>query len=120
MSMGKKTLPSYVIVAAQSLGSSFSTVPTNTARFDRVCLYMNATGTPTGVLSVQASNDYNPTTPGAVAHWADVPLSLTALSGSPQDYFIDIQMTAIPWFRLHYVFTSGTGSLYAVISAKES
>lgn len=81
-----------------------------------------ATGTPTGVIKVQGSLDYSPTnnSPAVGPTWFDVDLSLNALTGAPNNYFIDFTETSIPWLRVVYTRASGTGSLDVVATAKES
>ena len=112
MSYSKRIIDSYAILSSQSMASSFESGATSIKYMDRVCLHIQCTGTPTGTLGIQASADGN--------NWVDMPLGLTALSGSPQDYFIDLQETALPWIRINYVSVSGTGSASATLTARES
>lgn len=116
----KTSLKSYPLLNAISMGASLVSLPTSLEKFDRCNLYINCTGTPTGVLTVQYSPDYDPNKPSASATWIDLSFGLTALSGSPQDYVIDIVETSIPWIRVKYVRSSGTGAITAIVSGKES
>jgi len=125
LSTGKRTLPPFEIVQPTLLTSSFVSNPVSVQRLDRVGLEIIVTGTPTGTVTVQGSIDYVPPTvqisPSvSPATWFDIPLDLDALTGGPQTYVIDMVTTAIPWLRISYTFTSGTGSMTAVIVAKES
>lgn len=113
MSSRKNTIKTYTLADAQSLAASFQTVSTSVERLDRVCLYIDVkTSDAVGNVSVQSSID-NET-------WVDLPLGLVSIAGADQDYFIDLQVTSIPWVRVAWTRTSGTGTLTAKLSAKES
>lgn len=74
------------------------------------------TGTPTGTFSVQGSLDYflGPDgKPGNVGTWDDMGISVTAPSGSAGKALVDITITGIPWVKIVYTNTSGTGTLTA-------
>lgn len=86
---------------------------------------MEFTGTIAGSVTVQVSNDYVPPTQNQAniinpANWFDAPLSLNALPGSPNRYFIDFPETGVPWLRINVAYASGSGNLTAVVTAKES
>ena len=119
MATGKRTLPPFTIVNGTSLASSFQSTPVSVERFDRVFIEILCSGSPTGTVTVQGSNDYNPASL-ATPNWFDLPLSLNDLTGSAQNYVIDMQQTAAPWLRISYTSTSGSGNMTAVITAKES
>ena len=113
MSNRKNTIKTYTVISGQSLGASFAGPSTSTERLDRVCLHIVCTTSDAvGAVAVQSSVD-NQT-------WVDIPIGLTALAGANQDYFIDLQVTAIPFFRVAYTRTSGTGTMTVKLSAKES
>jgi hypothetical protein len=110
--MGQKWILEPYVFQTTSLAASFTSEATSIKRFDRCLLQIVCAGTPAGTLTVQGSAD-NIT-------FVELPLSLTVLAGSAQNYFVDIQQTAIAWLRLKYVRTSGTGTIAATITAKES
>lgn len=113
MSSRKNTIKTYTLADAQSLAASFQTVSTSVERLDRICLYIDVqTTSAVGAVAVQSSID-NET-------WVDLPLGLTGISSANQDYLIDLQVTSIPWIRVAWTRTSGTGTLTAKLSAKES
>lgn len=112
-----------MLVNNQSMAGSFQSAPVSTERFDRIMLEIICTGTPTGTVSLQVSNDFLPVNQQQIvssANWNDIPLSLTALTGGPETYIIDMVETAGPWLRINYVQSGGTGTMNAVITAKES
>lgn len=111
MAQGKRILPPYVFQST-SLGASFTSEAVTLSTFDRAFLQIVCTGTPTGTLTIQGSAD------GVT--WTDLPLALTALSGSAQNYFLEMATTALPKLRIKYVRSSGTGTMTATITAKES
>lgn len=110
--MQKRVLEPYKLVDAVSLASSFVSSPTSVKYLDRTLLQIVCTGAPVGTVTVQASVDGT--------NWFDMPLGLVALTGSPQRYFIDISQSAIIQIRINYVATSGSGTMTAIVSAKES
>lgn len=89
---------------------------------DNIGVQFNFTGTPTGTFQVQVSADYAQDELGNVqnpGNW--VPITLTpapVAAGSSGSVYIDLNELSAPWMRLAYVFTSGTGSLNAFITAK--
>lgn len=119
--MGQALLYDVVITLNQDMSTSFISPAISTEGFNKFFIKILCTGSPVGILSVQESNDYEPQQPGSPGNWADIAFNPTmvALTGSNQDYEIDFTLTAIPYIRINYIFTSGTGSMYSVISAKE-
>lgn len=67
------------------------------------------TGTPTGTLKLQGSND-NTT-------WTDVPNSSISLSGSPGNSLLS-DTPGYAYARIFYAHTSSTGTLNATFNAK--
>ncbi len=125
MGTGKRNLRPYVMVNGTSLATSFTGPPTSLELFDRCCIEVICTGTPTGTPTIQGSCDYFPPSitlsPSVVpATWTDIPLGMVALAGSPQSYFIDFSEIGVPWIRVNYTAVSGAGNMTAVITAKES
>lgn len=114
MSSTKNFIKPYPILNAQSLGASFDSVATSIQQLDRVGISITTTGTPTGTVSIQGSVDK--------IKWFDMTFdtAIAPLAGSPNDYFFDIEATALSWIRIDYARTSGTGTMSAYITAKES
>jgi hypothetical protein len=129
--MGYRTIKPVVIDSGGSLAANFTGNPFSIEGYIRSCLEILVTGTPVGQLNVQASNDYVPNQPSPFPiyslnneilppTWYDIPLGLPALTGTgAYNYMIDFTETGIPWLRVTYTSTSGTGNVTTVITAKE-
>jgi hypothetical protein len=90
--------------------------PIDTWQFNQVCIELQITGTPTGVLTIEGSNQYDPIkNPSATF----VPLpasamlpSLPAVAGAALSY-IGSANTGARWIRWRYVNSASTGVLNA-------
>lgn len=102
------------------MSASFETEATSIEYMDRVALRIETSGTPTGQITVQGSLDYDRLTPGFTPSWFDIPIGLAALTGTPDNYTVDITVYSFKWIRLKYVRTAGTGTMTAKIFARES
>lgn len=120
MSTGKKILLPFVMVDNVTLDQSFSSQPVSIQYMDRCCIEIVCTGTPTGTVTLQGSTDYVPNVSPSTANWFDISLNLVALAGSAQNYVIDMLETSIPWIRVNFAYSSGTGNMVATVTAKES
>lgn len=78
--------------------------------------------TPVGLIAVEVSNDYTQNADGSVRNvgtWNALPLSVTpTISGDTGMGFIDIDANAGYALRLHYIRTSGIGTLNSIVAAK--
>lgn len=72
------------------------------------------TGTPTGYLFIQVSNDF--TKPPT--NWTLIDRSLVPTNGAAGDALWKQHMAAFRWVRFGYAFGSGTGTLNARLSCK--
>lgn len=73
------------------------------------------TGTPTGTLKLQASNDIDAT----VTDWEDIPGSSVAIAGAAGQQVYNYTNAPFRWVRLVYTASSGSGTLSkALFSAK--
>lgn len=132
MATGKKIIAPFVLVNNLPIIGSFQSNPFSVQYYDRAVLEMVFTGTLTGTVSVQASNDYVPPNQTLLVmvqppNWVDIPLVglnpqafLNPLIGVDQGYMIDFTETGQPWLRVSVTFTGGVGNLTAVITGKES
>lgn len=129
MSTGKRIIKPYVLLDNQDASASFQSTPTIIENLDRSTLAIYCTGAPVGTITVQTSADYVPSSvsptnavqPLLAPTWFDMPLSLVALAGAPQNYFIDITQTANRTVRISFVAGVGSvGNVTAVVTAKES
>lgn len=87
------------------------------------------TGTPTGTIKLQASNDIvqvdpsnsNPVGPdpaGLVVNWSDIPSSSQAIAGAAGNFLWNQADVGYRWVRVVYTFASGTGTLSVTYSGK--
>jgi hypothetical protein len=84
---------------------------------------LNWTGVPVGTFNVEVCNDAQYNADGSYVHntgsW--VPLVLTnvvAATGSAGMGMLDVRGTGAAFIRLHYVFTSGSGTLNVSVAGK--
>lgn len=122
MSVSKRTLPSYKLVAAGDMSASITSLATNIQQVDNVGIQLNFTGSPTGTFSVQVSADHTEDVNKNVivaGHWESLTLSPTpTASGTSGDIYIDLNQLSAPWVRIVYTRSSGTGSLDAYVTGK--
>ena len=112
------------LVTNGSLGANLTSQVISTRYLNEAYLQLVFTGTPTGTFTVQTSGDYVPdnefrTSPPNAGTWDNVDLGTTlSAAGAPGSISVDITLSAIPWIRINYAHTSGTGTLNAKISGK--
>lgn len=80
-------------------------------------------GTPTGSLAIQVSNDivavpYVGDPAGNVVNWSTYTGSAEATGGTPGNFLYNLLSLGYRWARLSYTPASGTGSLAATFSGK--
>lgn len=75
------------------------------------------TGTPTGYLFIQVSND-TPFSSQSPTNWTLIDRSLVPTNGAAGDALWKQHMAAFRWVRFGYAFGSGTGTLNARLSCK--
>lgn len=85
-------------MTANITGSAIDTTDASHISFEAVW-----TGTPTGTLSAQGSNDS--------ANWVNLANSSLALSGTASSTIFECYAPVFRYIRYVYTFTSGTGSL---------
>lgn len=110
--MSKKVLTSYPILSSQSLAASFNSAATNAQFLDRICYSVSWTGSAVGSLIAQGSIDN--------VNFANLDMNAITLNNATDNAILDIQVTALPYVRLAYTRSSGTGSMSGYISGKES
>lgn len=103
--------------------SGASTVTSNAmdiSTFDDIGIQADTTGTLTGVVAVQVSNNHvqdfmqNVTTPGT---WATV-TTQAITAGSPSPAFLNVQSQGASYLRVVYTASSGTGNITVMVSGK--
>lgn len=111
-----------------SMAADITSAPTLLQSLSMVNYAVTWTGTtPVGTISVEASNDCVVSAGGGVSSgtWNPLPLDLNGatvtaipLTGNTGNGMIDIDGLAAYAVRLKYTYTSGTGTLNAVVTGK--
>lgn len=73
------------------------------------------TGTPTGILFIQVSNDPGPNPPTT---WTLMDISLINTNGAAGNHLWKQHMAPFRWIRFGYAFGSGSGTLNARLNCK--
>lgn len=113
MSGRKNTLPPIYIISSGDMSGNLTSSVTNVQYLDFVCIEAVITGTSTGSLDVQVSNDQT--------NWVSLPLDPppTITSGSPNPIMIQITQEVAPYIRVVYTASSGTGTLNVTLTARQ-
>lgn len=112
--MRKNVVRGYKLLEAADLSGNLTSPEINVINLDQASVFVSWSGTaPVGVLDVQFKNGDNGT-------WFSVdmggPINITGASGQHILIFHELPHTAM---RLLYTATSGSGSIDAVITAKQ-
>jgi hypothetical protein len=107
-----RTIDNYRVVVAQSLATSFNSAATNVQHMSRICYDVSWTGDAVGSIIVQGSSNQS--------NWTNLNMTAITMAGVTDNGLFDIQVTGVPYLRLAYTSTSGTGTINAYVSAKES
>jgi hypothetical protein len=100
-----------IIYNAQSLASSSVSAIQNIDEIRSYCIAAVITGSPVGSLQVKGSNDG--------INFGNVPgAAFTVAISAAGTYLIPDALPAYSYVQLVYTFTSGTGSITALINAK--
>ncbi len=128
----KNTILSFPSIASASMATSITGAVTSIQYLDDVGVQFSWSGSPVGTFSVEISADYARDINGNVTNqgnWVPIVFSywngsilVTGTSvptsvGSP--VYFDLALLSAPWIRPVYTSASGTGTLTAVITAKE-
>lgn len=122
MSSRNNPLAPYPVVAAGDLSADVTSAVTGIVYQDNVVYQCLLTGAPVGTLYVQGSVDYKPgppadnNTPAFAGTWVDI--IHADIAGADQVIF-DLNQLPVPYIRVFYDFTSGTGSMDVLVSAKK-
>lgn len=109
--MPKNILNAVKVVDAGDMSADVTSDPIDVRYLDNIAIQCNFTGTPTGPFYVQGSVDKS--------NWASLTLSGSpAAAGSDDTVLIDVNQVSVPWLRVFYDRTSGTGSLDVWVAAK--
>lgn len=84
--------------------------------FSIQCIF---TGTPTGTLKIQGSNDVGyDSNGGGVVNWSDIAGATIALTGAAGSGMFNLDATYYKWARLFYTRVAGSGTLTARLNSK--
>jgi hypothetical protein len=97
-----------------------TTPPSNIDAYDNASYQYVWTGTPTGTVAVDVSNDFNAQL--GTGTWTDVTAQLspapTNPAGSAGNGAVDLNQLPFAYVRLRYVHASGSGQFTAIFKAK--
>lgn len=115
--------PFQVLTAGDMSQATLTSAVTIIQNLSMISYDVSWTGTsPSGTISVQATNTYTQNADGTVAtsgNWNTLPLSTTpTISGNSGNGLIDIDAMGGYAVRLVYTRTSGTGTLNATVNGK--
>lgn len=108
--MPYKTLNSRPWVSAVSMAADITSEEIGLSNAIGYCVQAQWTGTPTGVLKLQANMNG--------LDWVDIPDTSINLSGATGSQIWNVDAAYYESVRLFYDFTSGTGTLTSTISIK--
>lgn len=128
----KLTRGGELLVNAHAMGASFTSQAYEILEIDVEAIQVNYSGSPVGTFKVQGSVDYkeNYLPDGTVqvlaaGNWADLPfvvagvvVTSVAVPGNASPIIFDMGDSGIPFIRLVYTFTSGSGTFSAFVSGK--
>ncbi len=110
-------LPPSTIIPTQAVSGNITSKATNIFYKDNVGIQLVWTGTVNGSFAVQVSLDYVPDT--GIGTWTAITLSPSpAASGSPGNWFIDLQGISGTFIRTVFTYSSGSGNLTGTITGK--
>lgn len=113
----KLVLKPVKFISAQDLSSSFTANLPSTLQVDLVGIQLNYTGSPVGIIEVQGSLDN--------VNFSSMLLSVNgssatsiAIPTNTSPIAIDLYGSAMPYLRIKYTRTSGTGSMDGFVTYK--
>lgn len=107
------SLPSGTVTGAMASTNTIYSQIIDVAKMDNIGLEITFTGTPTGVLSVQASNS------GITFYPLTFSPALTQPAGGAGGYVVNLNQYPYKYIYLQYVNATGTGVLTAYAQLKD-
>lgn len=125
--MAKFVLQSALMLNGADMSGDIESVPLNVQQSDLLGIQVDydSGGSPVGSLELQGSVNYDPHL--GTGTWFSLPLSVApdftpvttvAIPTSPSPLFLDMYGVSVPWLKLVYTATSGSGSMTAILSSK--
>jgi hypothetical protein len=112
-----KSYSGKLLEAGVMSNATLTSTPINIVDSYGVSITASYTGSPTGTLDLQVSNENSPIGSISEGSWEDVSLSADAVSSAGNTTW-NIPGAYFRWARIKYTRTSGTGSLDVVFTAK--
>jgi hypothetical protein len=110
---GKSIVPGYQIISNQSMSADSDSMEVDVRYASHIYVQLDFTGAPFGTFAVMVRND---TTPNFVSLSG---LSQTpTCSGSAGSVGVNIANIGFTKMRIHYTFSSGSGTLNGYVSTK--
>lgn len=106
------------LVVAQSIATTYTSPIITCLQDDVVGIQLNYTGSPVGALAIQGSLDQT--------NWAALPVSVNggsavltiAIPGASSPILIDMASGSLPYLRVVYTASSGSGTLDMFVTSK--
>ena len=102
--------PLVVPAVTGAMTANFNSAPIAISKYNTVSIQASWTGTPTGTLQLQISNDPTLFPAGGPQVWTNYSGTSAPVSGTPDSFVWNLNCPAL-WVRVAYTFTSGTGQL---------
>jgi hypothetical protein len=123
--MSRTLIKAHPLIVNASMAADVISPITISTQTSFLSYNMTWTGTPVGTFNVEVCNDAQYNADGSyisgTGSWVPLTLSATTdATGSAGTGFIDIRGTGAGFIRLHYVRTSGSGTLNVSMSGKVS
>lgn len=117
----KNIVEGYPIINGTSLATSFTSSTSSVKNLDYASIHIEWSGTaPVGVITVEARNG-DERNNDAVADWYLIDMgSVITISGASGDHQLFFDKLPFTDLRLQYTATSGTGTMTAFITSKQS
>lgn len=111
--INKGSVPSGTLAGTMSSTNTIYTNIIDVSRMDSIGLEVTWTGTPTGTITVQASNS------GVNFYALTFSPALAQPAGSAGGYVVDLQLYPFKYMMIQYVNASGSGSITAYCQVKD-
>lgn len=122
MSGRKDNLEPFQNIIAGNMSADVYSSVTNIKWLDNLVVQLGWTGSPVGAFAIEVSLDYLPGTGGTVLNagtWTALTISPSpTAAGSADTAIIDLSQLSMPWLRVHYIRSSGSGTLTGYIAGK--
>jgi hypothetical protein len=102
----------FQLVSAGDMSATITSARVDIRYLDNISVQLNFTGSPTGTFDVLGSID-------GINYIALTISPALAATGSGGQLLVDLNQLSVPFIKVRYNFTSGSGSLDVWVSGKE-